>query len=95
MEGEEVELGTDISRRRRWVMRVAWMQCALCFINGNKRDFNDTGSRKAKENQKEAGGSGQSPDVSHLVAGLEDLLSENFAFVLPSLLLYNGREMAV
>lgn len=29
--------------------------------------------------------------VSHLVVGLEELVSGAFAFVLPSLLLYNGR----
>lgn len=29
--------------------------------------------------------------VSHLVVGLEEVLSGAFAFVLPSLLLYNGR----
>lgn len=33
--------------------------------------------------------------VSHLVVGLEESLSGAFVFVLPSLLLYNGRAVAI
>lgn len=40
---------------------------------------------------KVGGGKTQAGVVSHLVVGLEEMPSGAFAFVLPSLLLYNGR----